>query len=194
MGGIFMRTVTAYIWSLFVIYWVLSALHTRRKVKKDGSGQERIPRALHLFLVFIAFAVTYSNPEIMRLNEIILPHNWVIEYTGGIILFLSLLFAIWARIVLGKNWSGAIQKVEGQRLIKCGPYKHIRNPIYTGVICGFFGTFLTLGTIASFLGLCIVSAAFLVKIKNEQRFLIMEFGEEYKQYIKETWALLPYIF
>jgi len=39
------------------------------------------------------------------------------------ILVLSLLFAIWARITLGKNWSGAIQTVKGQSLIHSGPYR-----------------------------------------------------------------------
>ncbi|MFB9760342.1 methyltransferase family protein [Ectobacillus funiculus] len=46
--------------------------------------------------------------------------------------------------MLGRNWSGAIQKVKNQRLIRNGPYKHIRHPIYTGIVCGICGIFLYL--------------------------------------------------
>ncbi|OAA90402.1 MarR family winged helix-turn-helix transcriptional regulator [Clostridium ljungdahlii] len=31
-------------------------------------------------------------------------------------------------------------------------------------------------------------------INREQRFLIIEFGDEYEKYIKRSWVLIPYIF
>ncbi|WP_434509914.1 methyltransferase family protein [Desulfitobacterium sp. AusDCA] len=42
--------------------------------------------------------------------------------------------------------------MEGQRLVRRGPYKYIRNPIYTGIVYGFLGTFITFGSLASLLG------------------------------------------
>ncbi|WP_410777111.1 methyltransferase family protein [Ectobacillus funiculus] len=72
------------------------------------------------------------------------------------ILFLSLSIAVWTRIILGRNWSGAIQKVKNQRLIRNGPYKHIRHPIYTGIVCGICGTFFIFGTLGSLVGFIII--------------------------------------
>ena len=183
-----------YIWDAFWTYWVLAAIHTRLKVKKESNGQKIMQRSVHLIFVVIAFIITFFEFTNVFLYNEILPHNLPIEYIGIMILVLSLLFAIWARITLGKNWSGAIQKVEGQRLIHSGPYRYIRNPIYTGIVFGFFGTFVSFGTLGSLLGFCIILIAYIYKISKEQKFLIIEFEEEYRVYIKESWALIPYIF
>jgi len=183
-----------YLWDAFWIYWILAAIYTRLKVKKETNGQKFMQRSIHLTFVVIAFIMTFFQFKNVFLYNEILPHNPPIEYIGMMILILSLLFAIWARITLGKNWSGAIQKVEGQRLIHSGPYRYIRNPIYTGIVFGFFGTFVSFGTLGSLLGFCIILIAYIAKINKEQKFLIIEFEEEYRVYIKESWALIPYIF
>jgi protein-S-isoprenylcysteine O-methyltransferase Ste14 len=187
-------TISIYIWSAFWIYWILSAVNTRSKVKKESSGQKGNQRAIHLTFVAIAFIITFFQFKNVFLWNELIPYVPSVEFVGVIILVLSLLFAIWARLVLGRNWSGAIQKVEGQRLISNGPYKYIRNPIYTGIVCGFFGTFITFGTTASLLGFIIILIAYIAKINREQKFLIEEFGEEYKKYITKSWALIPFVF
>ncbi|OOM78465.1 isoprenylcysteine carboxylmethyltransferase family protein [Clostridium sp. BL-8] len=187
-------TIAGYIWGIFWIYWMLAAIRTRSKVKKESSGQKSIIRGLHLLLVIISYFLTFVEFKEVFLWKTILPSHKYAGYIGIIILVLSLLFAIWARVVLGRNWSGAIQKVEGQRLVRSGPYKYIRNPIYTGVVCGFLGNFIAIGNLASLIGFCIMLVIYIIKIKREQTFLVEEFGEEYKKYIKESWALIPYIF
>lgn len=187
-------TVVSYIWSLFWIYWILAAIKTRSNVTKESSGQRSIQRVVHLIFVIISYAITFFQFKNIFLWNRIIPNYEYVEYIGIAILVFSLLFAIWARIVLGRNWSGAIQKVEGQRLVRSGPYKYIRNPIYTGIVCGFFGTFITLGSLASIMGCCIILIIYIIKINKEQRFLILEFGEEYENYVKKSWALIPYIF
>ena len=186
--------VIIYIWDIFWIYWILSAIHTRLKIKKKTNGQNSMQRSIHLIFVSIAFIITFFRFKNIFLYNKIISNNPPFEYIGMMILVLSLLFAIWARVALGKNWSGAIQKVEGQRLIHSGPYKYIRNPIYTGIVFGFLGTFVSFGTLGSLLGFCIILIAYIAKINKEQKFLIIEFEEEYKKYIKESWALIPYIF
>jgi protein-S-isoprenylcysteine O-methyltransferase Ste14 len=183
-----------YIWALFWGYWILSAAYTRSKVKKVSSGQKSIQWIFHLIFVILAFSITLYEFKNLTFWREIIPHNLIVEYLGVIILLISLSFAIWARISLGRNWSGAIQMVEGQRLVRNGPYKYIRNPIYTGIVCGFFGTFITFGTTASLVGFIIILSTYIVKIDKEQRYLIEEFGEEYKKYISESWALIPFIF
>lgn len=154
----------------------------------------KIERSVHLILVIIAYVITFFQFKNAFLWNRIIPNYGYIEYIGITILVLSLLFAILARIVLGRNWSGAIQKVKGQRLVCSGPYKYIRNPIYTAMVCGFFGTFIAFGSLTSFIGFCIILIIYIMKINREQRFLIIEFGDEYEKYIKRSWALILYIF
>lgn len=164
-------SLSIYIWTLFWCYWILYGVYTRLKVKKVSSGQKSMQRIFHLIFVIIAYSITFSKFKNIIFWKEIIPHNLIVEYLGVIILLISLSFAIWARILLGMNWSGAIQRVEGQRLVRNGPYKYIRNPIYTGIICGFFGTFVIVGTIASLVGFVIILSIYIVKIGKEQKYL-----------------------
>ncbi|MCD7034537.1 isoprenylcysteine carboxylmethyltransferase family protein [Metabacillus sp. GX 13764] len=145
-----------------------------------------------MILVIVAFLITFFSANFKSI--MILPSVFALKSIGLVILLLSLSYTVWARMMLGRNWSGAIQKVKNQRLVRSGPYKFIRHPIYTGIVCGFFGTFLLFGTLPSFIGLVMILLSYIAKIKKEEAFLVMEFGDEYQDYMKQSWALLPFIF
>lgn len=182
-----------YLWGIFWAYWIIAGIRTQSNIKTEKVGQKRIQRFLHLFFVVAAFWLSlsfYSNSVFWK----VIIQGPYIKIVGLLLLTLSLAFSVWARIILGKNWSGAIQKVQGQRLITKGPYKYIRNPIYTGIIGGFIGTFITVGTLASLIGMLIIVVTYILKIIKEEMFLIDTFGDEYLEYKKRTWALIPLIF
>src|SRR6185437_797564 len=54
----------------------------------------------------------------------------------------GLFFAIWARHHLGRHWSGEITIKVGHDLIRSGPYRYLRHPIYTGVLAMYSGILL----------------------------------------------------
>jgi protein-S-isoprenylcysteine O-methyltransferase Ste14 len=105
---------------------------------------------------------------------------------------LGLLFAVWARLHLGRYWSGRITIKEGHRLIRTGPYRWARHPIYTGILCAFTGSVLTQGRLAGLLALLIVSVSFWRKIYLEELALHGRFGREYQDYTRATGLLLPW--
>ncbi|GMA98249.1 isoprenylcysteine carboxylmethyltransferase family protein [Pelosinus sp. IPA-1] len=182
------------LWGIFWVYWIIAGIRIRWSVKSENAGQKGISRFLHLFFVVLAFWLSLSNYNNLILWKIIIIQGQHIKVIGLLLLTLFLAFSIWARIILGRNWSGAIQKVQGQRLVTKGPYKYIRNPIYTGIIGGFIGTFITIGTLASFIGMLLSVAIYILKIIKEENFLVDTFGNEYVEYKKRTWALIPLIF
>lgn len=182
------------LWGTFWVCWIIAGIRIRWSVKSENAGQKGIPRFLHLFFVVLAFWLSLSNYNNLILWKIIIIQGQHIKVIGLLLLTLFLAFSIWARIILGRNWSGAIQKVQGQRLVTKGPYKYIRNPIYTGIIGGFIGTFITIGTLASFIGMLLSVAIYILKIIKEENFLVDTFGNEYVEYKKRTWALIPLIF
>ena len=61
-------------------------------------------------------------------------------------------FAIWARAHLGKYWSGDVTIRQEHRLIRSGPYKFIRHPIYSGMLLALVGTVLVIGEYRALLG------------------------------------------
>src|SRR5262245_41187922 len=88
-------------------------------------------------------------------------------------------FAIWAREHLGRMWSGMVTLKEDHRLIRSGPYRVVRHPIYTGLLFGLFGVALIRGNLAALLAIALFAAGFARKIVLEERMLSEHFGEEY---------------
>jgi protein-S-isoprenylcysteine O-methyltransferase Ste14 len=102
-------------------------------------------------------------------------------------------FAIWAREHLGRMWSGTVTIKEEHRLIRTGPYRYVRHPIYTGILFGVLGVALARGSLAGLLALPLFVLGFVRKMVLEERFMMAQFGDEYRAYRRETRALIPFI-
>jgi protein-S-isoprenylcysteine O-methyltransferase Ste14 len=111
--------------------------------------------------------------------------------TGLAFTVAGLCFAVWARIHLGKYWSGRITLKENHRVIQTGPYAWVRHPIYSGLILALFGTAITLGTISAFAGFAFMLISFVRKLKIEETWLRSQFGAEYEAYQNRVKALIP---
>lgn len=59
-----------------------------------------------------------------------MPYSPVVEWAGVLLTAAGVGMAFWARWHLGANWSGAVTLKEGHELIRTGPYRAIRHPIY----------------------------------------------------------------
>ncbi len=121
----------------------------------------------------------------------IIPQNDAITIIGLLLTLGGLIFAVWARIALGANWSGTVTIKSGHNLIRRGPYRWIRHPIYTGILISFVGTILLQGEVRAFLGFVFVLLALYRKAIREERFLSEEFGEGFAEHAKQTGMFLP---
>ena len=96
---------------------------------------------------------------------------------------------------LGKQWGLAARLVEGHTLIEDGPYRFVRNPIYTGM----FGMLLATGLAVS-RGIPFLIAVFLfaggtiIRIRSEERLLREAFGSKFEEYARRVSALIPGIY
>jgi protein-S-isoprenylcysteine O-methyltransferase Ste14 len=96
---------------------------------------------------------------------------------------------------LGRFFTFDITVQGGQRLVEAGPYRYVRHPSYTGALLSLLGFGLALENWAS----VAVSAgslgiAYCYRIPVEESMLVSAFGETYKEYMKRTWRLVPYLF
>jgi len=96
---------------------------------------------------------------------------------------------------LGKQWSLAARLVEGHKLVTEGPYRIVRNPIYTGM----FGMLLATGmAISHWIGLLIAIVVFVVgtiiRVQSEEKLLREAFGPEFEAYARRVRAVVPFIF
>jgi protein-S-isoprenylcysteine O-methyltransferase Ste14 len=123
----------------------------------------------------------------------LLLHRVAWKVAGVGLTFAGMAFMVWARVHLGRYWSGYVTLKEGHRLIRTGPYALVRHPIYTGFLTAALGSALVAGSGDAFVGLVLIFIAFVLKIPREEAILKREFGEEFEQFARDIPRLIPFV-
>jgi protein-S-isoprenylcysteine O-methyltransferase Ste14 len=185
------RTATSYVWLALCAVWFLLSLSTKRTIQKQ-SAKSRIRYVIALILG--CFLIFYKGPAEGWLDTRLFAVTPATAWAGFVIVCLGIAFSIWARLILGSNWSGVVTIKEDHTLIKRGPYRMVRHPIYTGLLLGMLGSAVQYGLLRSFLGVALIGFAFWLKSLTEELFMVQRFGEEYLRYREHVRALVPFIF
>lgn len=145
--------------------------------------------ALTAFICMIAYLI---NPAWMTWSRVDYPEpvRWLAVGIG----FLGVIFCYWIFSTIGKGISTTVATRTQATLVKSGPYRWVRHPLY---VVGLF-MFGAIGVIAEnwlITGLIIVAFLLLtVRTKDEEKHLIAKFGDEYREYMKTTGRYLPKLF
>lgn len=176
------------IWFVWCILWLLMAAWSKPAKRTEFPWQ----RLEHVIPIVIGFMFIYNGHFAWSfLADHIVPQNESVSIAGLLLTAGGLVFAVWARIALGANWSGTVTIKTDHNLIRRGPYKWIRHPIYTGLLISVVGTVLLQGEVRSFFGFAIILFALYRKARREERFLSEEFGESFAEHSKHTGMFLP---
>ena len=178
------------LWILIVIGVLGNILQPSYSSFKAGVKQDR-GTALHIvWTVYITQALAVVEYAFNYTDFL----EWFTLYQY---LFLSLsvfglIFRTWAVLTLGQYFSMYIELQKDHQLITRGPYRFLRHPSYTGAFLTYFSNILFLESWFS----AIVSLSFLLwafhrRIQFEELCLHEQFGEEYDDFCKKRWKLIP---
>jgi len=175
-------------WYLVAIFWAISAI----KLKATKSTQRLAPRLAYSIVIACAFALLfYERLRMGFLGVRFLPQDVWLARIGVIISFAGAAIAIWARAILGQNWSARVSLKVDHQLIRSGLYAYMRHPIYSGFLLMVIGTAVVQGEFRGLLAIPVVAIGLTIKAKQEEELLRNEFGESYSQYCRESGFLLP---
>jgi len=175
-------------WMVFIIYWITSALNTKRTEKRESF----VARYGIMFVEVVGFVLLFKHSaDIGFLGERVLPRSFAAGVTAVTLTWAGIALAIWARWHLGQYWSGRITIKEDHKLIRTGPYARLRHPIYSGLDLAAIGSALAIDRWRCVIGLCIIIAGFCVKAKREEAMLAAQFGPEFEEHRRQTGFLLP---
>jgi protein-S-isoprenylcysteine O-methyltransferase Ste14 len=181
------------LWVAWVTYWWALSRSVKVNVRRESVYSRRS------YLVALLLAVVLlSVPDlpIAFLGGRFLPAaTWPLwNGIGAVLVVAGLLFTVWAREHLGRNWSDVVTIKVDHELVMSGPYRVVRHPIYTGLLVAFLGQALARGEWRGLLAVALALWAFWRKSQVEERLMREQFGAAYEEYSQRIAALIPFIF
>ena len=183
---------SAYPWVLWFAYWLISARNRVRDTADSTVESETLPqRLIYVVPLWVGFALLFWRGPLLYGDLRLLPSTSAWLMTGLAIEVAGLGVTVWARVVLGKNWSARIATGGNQQLVTDGPYQFMRHPIYAGLFVAFVGTTLAMGTLQGVLGFVFATTGIFIKLWREEVSVRHHFGSLYEDYARRVPALVP---
>ena len=185
-----------------LIYWGGVWIQARRVRKQIGRSPNLKPRGLKektLWLGwFVVIAVWVGQPFLVG-GEISMPSLTLLPgllHPAGVVLGVALVVlgyaaTLWCYAALGNTWRIGINAKETTTLVRRGPYRQVRHPIYLFQIVMLAGAALLLPTPTSFFVLALHCLCALIKAADEEKYLATVHGEAYRDYRNRTGRWFP---
>lgn len=183
---------------LFLIVWLILSFYgaCRNTHTSASGGKTEIRRHRQILWLIVPLWVVWFLylPYADRHNIGIVPHPMV--RWGGVLIFAaSLILRIEAIRAQGKQFSMAVAIQEDHKLATTGPYRLVRHPAYAGVIGMMLGISLIFANPVIGFMMTVVNGFWLgARIRDEEKLLIEEFGNEYGRYLSKTRKIIPFIY
>lgn len=175
------------LWIVFLVYWQIMAINVKRTQQLEPLSS----RALRVAMFGTALVLLTYPPRVAWLRLRLWPSDRITFWVGAAITLAGLLFCVWARVTLGRNWSRSVTIKEGHELIVTGPYRLVRHPIYSGLFLGFLGTTLAIGQVRAVVAFGLVAISLWLKLRLEEKWMREQFGAKYEAYSGRVKALVP---
>jgi protein-S-isoprenylcysteine O-methyltransferase Ste14 len=179
-------TVLSLLWIGWLLSWLLASGWTTKTIVRQSPGSritQSLPIWIGALLVFRPLGGALAAP-------LLRPRPWL-DWIAVPIAALGFALTWWARIHLGRFWSAAVTVKAEHALIRSGPYGLTRHPIYTGLLLALLATALVRNSLAALLGVGLIALGIVLKLRQEEQFLLTQFGAAYAAYKRDVPAIIP---
>ena len=140
------------------------------------------------FSVAIAIWVAFLFPDAAIKN------GRTALFIVGLFLMVAGMTLRWYSIrVLGSSFTCEVTTRPGQDVVQSGPYRWIRHPSYTGGLLTVLGVLVCCANFASLAALMLAVAGYAYRIRVEERALAANLGSPYRDYMRRTKRLIPFL-
>jgi protein-S-isoprenylcysteine O-methyltransferase Ste14 len=161
-------------------------------IRTTGAGTEsdrsHIPRFVGIGAAFVLAVYVAANATSLSLSD---GAAWPVV-VGLSLALAGAVYRYWAIHTLGRFFVFVVAVQEDHRVIDTGPYAIVRHPSYLGLLVSAFGFSLALDNWAALaIGFLPPLISFVRRIVVEERFLLRELGDSYREYAERTYRLVP---
>jgi len=194
------KAFNAIFWALFVLMFLLRfwfgfrvwltgerLLPDRAALQREGFWTVTLDRLFSLLVAAVVLLWFLGN----SLRSLAFPAPDWLRWAGIGLGMTSVGLFAWTHVVLGRFWSTTLQLRRDHRLITAGPYARIRHPMYSAIL----GWLMSLGLVGAnwtaFVLAALGTLIVLLRTQGEEKMMLEQFGDEYREYMKRTGRLLP---
>jgi protein-S-isoprenylcysteine O-methyltransferase Ste14 len=98
---------------------------------------------------------------------------------------------IWMFRTLGRNLTDTVVVRRDAYFVDRGPYRFVRNPMYTGILMVGMTLGVALGTWLLPIAASLMFTLLALRTRTEERYLIERFGDRYRHYMERVGRFLP---
>lgn len=171
---------------------------SERFIRKPGEAKSfRVGRKLDVTTQIYFYSVLFvllSGPffnyfNLARIN------NYAFGWLGILLLLIGIAIRLAAMFTLGKFYTRALVTTQEQKVVDFGIYKYVRHPGYAGTILGGIGfSMAQMNWLTLALTFIFATLVYGIRINKEEKMLKEKLGDEYREYMKRTKRLIPFIY
>jgi len=185
-------------WIVFIVIWGGIRFRPNIKSRKISISVKSRTFSERFSMIASSFGLGYI-PAIWVIlgwpSQFDYKPNVVMIIAGILILLFSLYLFRVTHKALGKMWSHSLDLREDHKLITSGIYNKVRHPMYSAFWAWAVGAaFLIPNWLAGFSAIIGFGTLYFLRVKQEEQMMINEFGEEYKNYMRQTKKIIPNIY
>ncbi len=145
-----------------------------------------------LLLVLTVTSIAVYGLAPARLSWAALPLPEWVRWSGVGLVCVAFALLGWAQSALGRNWSIRVQVLQEHELVVTGPYRWVRHPMYTaGLLTNVAVLLCSANWLVGGSWLAMHAWQFVGRIPLEEDLMVQQFGDAYRDYMRQTGRLLP---
>jgi protein-S-isoprenylcysteine O-methyltransferase Ste14 len=194
------KLATDLLWIVWYITWIAAvawSAKTKVQMKTDMFGLHRFLLSVGMLLILVmprAGGPLFGIPFTTALTQQWWTAPIWMEWAFFVLVAAGFAFCWWARLHLGRLWSGFVTLKEGHRVIDTGPYALVRHPIYSGIIFAALMTALQRANLLALAGFACMTVGLSMTARIEEGFIRAQLGAEtYDAYARRVKMLVPFV-
>lgn len=173
------------------------AAYHRVKAARAGQSLDRSHEGWFLLVgirvigigLMAAMVGWFLDRSLLHFADVDLPVE--VRWAGAILFALAAAWQMWMFRTLGANLTDTVVTRPDAYFVTSGPYRFVRNPMYTGILFLSWGLGIAQGNWVAPVGGTVVFLLLAIRTRIEERFLIARFGDSYRAYMSRVGRFLP---
>ncbi len=187
MDHLIRTTTLALLGALFLvgIYHRIRASKTNEPIDRSQEGWALLLGIrLTALACFVQLYRLFSNPQPPVLGD-------AFRGLGVIVVAAATAWLAWMFVSLGTNLTDTVVTRKAAHFVDWGPYRYVRNPMYTGLLALGVGLGLVLSDWTITLGFSVIFTLMAIRTRREEAFLLAKFGGQYRAYMDRVGRFFP---